>query len=191
MRRIRTTQTAVTIAALGVFALGPVGCDGSVIDPTDSVQSSSSLTTEQAGEVRASNSVASSSAQLGAIKAVLSEFHGALNASDYQAIKTIWTENATLSAFGQTATGPTQIADFFATSGPFVNGWAALAPTYKTEVDIKGNTAEYAFECVYVPDTGNLAGQTVVAHLNASGTLRKVGDQWLFDSFVGGVGPLP
>lgn len=191
MNRIRTMQTAVVIVALGAFTLGPVGCDGSVSDPADLAQSSSSLTADQAGEVQAPNSVASASAQLGAIKAVLSEFHGALNASDYQAIKAIWTENATLSAFGQTATGPTEIADFFATSGPFVNGWAALAPTYKTEVEIKGNTATYAFECVYVPDTGNLAGQAVVAHLNASGTLRKVGDRWLFDSFTGGVGPLP
>lgn len=143
------------------------------------------------GAMQATNSVASSSAQLGAINAVLSAFHGALSASDYEALKAIWTQDATLSAFGQTATGPTEIADFFATSGPFVNGWAALAPRYKTEVDITGNTATCAFECVYVPDTGSLAGQTVVAHLNASGTLRKVGDEWLFDSFTGGVGPLP
>lgn len=191
MRRIRTTQTAMVIAAIGAFAFGPIGCDGSVSDPVEAAPSMTSVAEEPAGEVQARSTVASSSAQLGVIKSVLSAFHGALNASDYQAIRAIWTEDATLSAFGQTASGPTEIADFFATSGPFVNGWAALAPTYETEVEIKGNTATYAFECVYVPDTGNLAGQTVVAHLNASGTLRKVGDRWLFDSFVGGVGPLP
>lgn len=191
MSRIKTYQSALIIVALGAFALGPVGCDGSVSAPAEAVQPSTSLTESDAGAMQATNSVASSSAQLGAIKSVLSAFHGALNASDYAAIKAIWTEDATLSAFGQTATGPTEIADFFATSGPFVNGWAALAPSYKTEVEITGNTATYAFECVYVPDTGNLAGQAVVAHLNASGTLRKVGDRWLFDSFTGGVGPLP
>lgn len=188
MNRIRTLRAVAIVAALGALTLGPVACDGSAAESTGPM---SSHTMEHAAEARGPGSVASSNAQLGAIKSVLSEFHGALNASDYEAIKAIWTEDATLSAFGQTATGPTGIADFFATSGPFVNGWAALAPTYKTEVEVHGNTATYAFECVYVPDAGNLAGQAVVAHLNASGTLRKVGDRWLFDSFTGGVGPLP
>lgn len=51
-------------------------------------------------------------------------------------------------------------------------------------------TADYQFECVYVEESGNLIGNTVQAHLNTTGTMRKVGDQWLFQTFVAGGGSL-
>lgn len=177
------------LAAAGVLALGAVACDSSMVDPVSGAPSHT-VTARAPGAPDAGNRVASSSAQLGAIHAVLSAFHGALNASDYEAISAIFAEDATLTVGAVEASGRTAVADFFATSGPFVNGWAALAPSYKTQVEITGNSATYAFECVYVPDTGNLAGQTVVAHLAAQGTLTKVGDRWLFQTFTGSVGPL-
>lgn len=183
-------RAVLALAAIGAFAVSLEACSDVATDPADREVAASSEVAD-AGAPDGPNSVAYQSAQRAAIDAVLSAFHGALNESDYDAIRALWSEDASLAALGQTATGPTEIADFFATSPPFVNGWAALAPTYNTRVEIHGNTATYGFECVYVPDTGNLAGQTVVAHLNASGTLRKVGDRWLFESFVGGVGPLP
>lgn len=189
MNRTTAYPVALTVMAF-VLALGPVACDETATEPGRSGFTARAETLGAQGAV-GPNSVKWQNAQRGAIDAVLSAFHGALNASDYDAIRSIFTEDASLAALGQTATGPTEIADFFATSPPFVNGWAALAPTYNTRVEIHGNTATYGFECVYVPDTGNLAGQAVVAHLNASGTLRKVGDRWLFASFTGGAGPLP
>lgn len=134
--------------------------------------------------------LAGSNAHLGALYQLQGAFHGALNASDYDAVKALWAEDATVIAMGNTYTGPDEIAGFFSTSGPFVNGWASLAPSYKSEFEIHGNTATYGFECIYVEDAANLTGNAVQAHLNATGTMRKVGDRWLFQTFVAGAGSL-
>lgn len=149
---------------------------------------------ERAAYAEASTaSVSNTNTQLAAIQELQSAFHGALHDSDEAAILSLWTDDATLQVGPTSATGPADIAAFFEASPPFVNGWAALAPTYKSRVSIQGNRAEYAFECVYVsePADGVLTGNSVVAHLNATGVMRKVGDRWLFESFVGGAGPLP
>lgn len=148
---------------------------------------------EVQADLNGSYSVSNSNAQLGAIHELQSAFHGALHDSDHDAILALWTDDATLQVGSTSATGPREIADFFRSSPPFVNGWAALAPTYNARIEIHGNRAEFGFECVYVaePPSGVLTGNSVVAHLNATGVMRKVGDRWLFESFVGGVGPLP
>lgn len=136
-------------------------------------------------------SLTGTNAQLAAIHELQSAFHGALRNADSEAILSLWTEDATLQVGPNSATGPVAIAGFFESSPPFVNGWAALAPTYKTQVEIHGNRAEYGFECVYVEESSNLTGNEVMAHLNATGTMRKVGNRWLFETFQGGAGALP
>lgn len=173
----------VVVASFAIF----VACD-SAGDPVAEAYGGSASPVEMSASL---TSVTDVSAQHAAIHDLISAFHGALNAQDYDAIFALWAEDATATAFGNTYVGNVAIADFFETSGPFVNGWAALAPGYKTQVTVRGNTATFAFECVYLPETGNLTGQAVVAHLNASGTLRKVGERWLFEEFIGGIGPLP
>lgn len=178
------TQVALT-ALVGTLLL--IGCD-------DTDTTSVLAPDEVAAQPHASfNSVTNTNAQLAAIHELQSAFHGALRDSDSEAIGSLWTDDATLQVGPTSATGPAAIAAFFEASPPFVNGWAALAPTYKTRVTIHGNRAEFGFECVYVaePSDGVLAGNAVVAHLNATGVMRKVGDRWLFESFVGGAGPLP
>lgn len=144
-------------------------------------------------DLNASNSLSNANAQLAAIHELQSAFHGALHDSDYEAILALWTDDATLQVGPTSATGPQEIAEFFRSSPPFKNGWAALAPTYNTRIEVDGNRAEFGFECVYVaePPSGVLTGNPVTAHLHATGFMRKVGDRWLFESFVGGAGPLP
>jgi len=180
---------------LVLFALTPlVACDSSLSEPG---RATGPEYPAAAAPVAAGNALAKSNAQIAAIHELQSAFHGALRNSDYSAMHALWASDATAiaGAIGCTpdepCTGPDAIADAFATSGPFVNGWAALAPTYKTRVEINGGTAEFGFECVYVAESGNLGGQVVIAHLNATGTMRQVRGQWLFQSFVGGVGPIP
>lgn len=176
--------TAAGPTALLVIALALSACDGAVFEPVGA-------STLAENEIRAGNRLSDVNAQVAAIHELQSAFHGALRNSDSDAIRSLWTDDATLRVGATFASGPASIAAFFESSPPFVNGWAALAPTYKTRVEIHGNRADYAFECVYVAETGNLAGQTVLAHLNATGSMRKVGDRWLFEHFQGGVGPLP
>lgn len=139
-------------------------------------------------------SVTNSSAHLGAIYELQSAFHGAIRNSDAEAFGSLWTDDATLQAGGSTFSGPSEIVEFIQSAAPFVNGWASLASTYKTQIEIHGHRADYAFECIEVEEveeTGNLVGNEVLAHLNGTGTMRKVGNRWLFETFQSGVGPLP
>lgn len=183
-------RIAVSVAVVTSFPL-VAACDSGVADPGAAPAPTAETSAAAVPFSSPMTSVIGVSAQHAAIHDLISAFHGALNAQDYEAMFALWAEEATATAFGNTYEGPVAITDFFETSGPFVNGWAALAPSYRTRIEVRGNRATFAFECVYVPDTGNLTGQSVVAHLNASGTLRKVGNRWLFEEFVGGIGPLP
>lgn len=137
----------------------------------------------------AANVLPGVNAQLAALQELQSAFHGAIRNQDDDLLRSLWTEDATFEAGIGSATGPAAIADLIAGSG--VYGMASLAPSYKTQFEIHGNTAEFAFECVLLPETGNLTGQEVVGHVNATGTMRKVGKRWLFSELQGGVGPLP
>lgn len=177
-----TSLLSAAVAAVVLAALA--GCDDAVLQPLDG------SAIGEPPSASASNSLSSANAQLAAIQALQSAFHGAIRNSDYDAMLALWTEDAVLMSGGVTSVGPQEIADFIAEAPPFVNGWASLAPTYKTTIEVHGNTAEFAFECVFVAETGNLAGETVLAHLNGTGTMRKVGDRWLFAEFQGGAGPL-
>lgn len=61
--------------------------------------------------------------------------------------------NRQVAPLGQDAEGWEAIMAFFEGSPPWDKGLPALAPTYKTVIEISGKRAEFEFECVYVPDT--------------------------------------
>lgn len=175
-----------------LIALSLVACEPSVTtDLTAPSEPSSSMMPGMLAVATDAAALTRTNTQIAAIHDLQSAFHAAIHDSDRGAMHALWTEDATVNALGASVSGPNAIADFFEATAPFQNGWAALAPTYKTKVTIHGNRAEFAFECVYVPDTGLLAGQSVTAHLNATGIMRKVGNRWLFERFVGAPGPLP
>lgn len=136
-------------------------------------------------------SVAQVNTQVAALYELQSAFHEAIRNSDSELMHSLWTDDATVVTGAGSASGPDDITELIEGVGPFVNGWASLAPSYKTHFEIKGNRAEYGFECIYAEETGDLTGNEVLAHLNATGTMRKVGNRWLFEHFEGGVGPLP
>jgi ketosteroid isomerase-like protein len=178
-----STRHLVTVVAL----MGLAGCGDSTLAGTEVDFASPQLSPAAPA---AMNAGTRENAQLARLHSLQAAFHGALNSQDLEAFRSLWTEDATVTAGGNTFTGPDEIAAFVSNSGPFVNGWASLAPAYKTEFEIHGNTANFQFECVYVEESGNLTGSPVEAHLNATGTMRKVGDEWLFQTFVAGAGSL-
>ncbi len=175
-------RTRIALMAL-IGMLVMVACENS--------ETTGVLTPEQGiGHSKTSaTSVSNANAQLAAMHELQSAFHGAIRDEDDDLLRSLWTEDATFTAGIGSAEGPEAIADLIASSP--VYGLASLAPSYKTRFEIHGNTAGFAFECVLVPEAGNLTGEEVVAHVNATGVMRKVGDRWAFESFVGGVGPLP
>lgn len=178
-RRLLGTLTV----SLGLAACG----DSPVVEPEPGVTAGAAQGAVTRAEARPAN------AQMTQLHALPSAFHGALNAGDKEAIRALWAPDAEVwaAAVGcDPCTGPDEIADAIAQSGPFLNGWASLTVSYRARTERHGNLAEFGFECIFVEDGNDLTGSPVLAHLNATGTMRKVDGHWLFQSFQSGAGAL-
>lgn len=138
-----------------------------------------------------------------ALQQLQTDFHGAGTLGDYELMHSLWAEDAVVMAAGQVFVGPDDIADFFS-SGPNWGTAASLAPTYKTNWDVQGNTASIQFECILV-NTGGLdplttplstipfGGQNpdveIVQHSTATCTAVREQGRWVFQTFSGSAGP--
>jgi hypothetical protein len=63
-----------------------------------------------------------------------------------------------------------------------------LAPAFKTEFDIHGNTADIYFECHYADPSAT--PYVLKSDLSATGTVKKVNGTWLFGNIVAASAPL-
>jgi len=139
-----------------------------------------------------------------ALRDLQSAFHEAVTLGDYDLMRSLWAENAVFSNPSLTITGPTAIADFFASS----SGWGkvvSLTPSYKATFDIRDNQVAFAFECIVVDVSGldplttplssipfgsQNPSAEIVQHSNATCTAVWEGGAWLIQSFTGGGGAL-
>ena len=94
------------------------------------------------------------------------------------------------------ALGSLTLCDFFANhAGSFVLGrdWVSLAPSFKTAIDVHGNTADLYFECHYfdVPTGTKQSDVSYGLRGNPStGQARKGHGQWLLSYAIVGFPPL-
>jgi hypothetical protein len=137
-----------------------------------------------------------------ALQQLQSDFHEAGVLGDYDMMRSLWTDDATFTNPGGTIEGGDAIVAFFASS-PLWGEQVALSPSYKTEYDIQGSRAEFVFECVLVSVSGEDAltmslvdpsGRQdevaeIVQHTQATGTLVRQGNRWLFQEFTGSLMP--
>jgi hypothetical protein len=132
------------------------------------------------------------------------DFHAASTLGDQTLMESIWAEDGVFSNPAMTINGRSAIVAFFMSSP----GWgvtASLVPSYKTVMDIQGNTATMHFECVILTVGGNdpltvpfstipFGSQNpaveVVQHSNASITAVKRGNRWYIHTFNGGAGAI-
>jgi hypothetical protein len=88
----------------------------------------------------------------------------------------LWAEDATLVVNGTTNfVGRDAIMTFFANGALFNNNWVGLTPSFRTKVEIHGNTAEVYLECMFVNEDG-----LIVFPRAFHGTIRKSCGKWLF-----------
>jgi hypothetical protein len=139
-----------------------------------------------------------------AVRQLQSDFHEATALGDYALLLGLWAEDAVFSNPAVTIVGRREIADWFAAGAGF-GGMISMAPTYKSTYDVHGNRAEYAFECVIanpsgldplttplssIPFGAQNPSVEIVQHSNASGTMVRRGNRWVFLTFNGAAGPI-
>ncbi|MDA0353191.1 MAG: hypothetical protein O3A10_13395 [Chloroflexi bacterium] len=105
---------------------------------------------------------------------------------------TLWTNDAPLTLGPNTfvgkgepgtascAPGAGTLCDFFTNvAPPFQNRWISLSPSYKTEIEVHGNTASLDFQCLYFDEAWAPA-----ARLAVDSTATRVRGDWKFSSAV-------
>ena len=115
--------------------------------------------------------------------------HAASHGGDIDAMMALWAEDGSITVGGVLYNGKAAVRDFFANhSGAFKNNWVSLAPAFKTEFDIHGNTADIYFECHYADPSAT--PYVLRSDLSATGTVKKVNGTWLFWNIVAAAAPL-
>ena len=117
--------------------------------------------------------------QVAEILQLLADFHGALSyGGNITAMMSLWTEDSSITLNGVTHFGKDAERAFFLSGGYFKNTWVSLAPEYKTQITVHGNTAEATTQCVAIDLTVTPMVVRSVIQVNAS--IVKRDGKWLF-----------
>ena len=115
--------------------------------------------------------------------------HAASHGGDIDAMMALWADDSSITVGGVLYSGKDAVRDFFANhSGAFKHNWVSLAPAFKTEFNIHGNTADIYFECHYADPS--VTPYVLKSDISATGNVRKVNGTWLFWNIVAGSAPL-
>jgi ketosteroid isomerase-like protein len=130
--------------------------------------------------------VSHGSEQIGEIYELQAAFHRAKSHQDIDLMASLWAEDCTFNNAGTIYRGRDAVRAFFLTTGSWSHQRISFVPSFKDQIEVNGDTAFLYFECHDV----DLSSGTVVTHLFNAGTIRKVGDHWLFQDMHGGLAPL-
>ena len=97
-------------------------------------------------------------------------FHAAASyGGDIDAMMQLWADDGSLTVGDVVYSAKDGVRDFFANhSGAFKHDWVSLAPAFKTQFDIHGNTADIYFECHYADPS--VTPYVLRSDLSATGT---------------------
>ncbi|SRR5712692_3166111 len=146
------------------------------------------------GKMNATADAASQeSAQLGEIYRLQAAFHRAKTTQAIELMMSLWADGATFNMQGDANSpyvGTERLRAFWLGSGSFKNRRFSLVPSYKTQIHVTGDTATLYFECHDVGDY-DLPTRAIASDSFLSGTLRRIGGEWLFwDMTAGKSSPL-
>ena len=119
--------------------------------------------------------------QVADLDELAADFHGALSyGGNITAMMSLWADNSSITLNGTAHVGKPAVQAFFQGSGYFLNNWVSLAPEYKTQITIHGNTAEISTQCVAIDL--NASPMVVKSVIQVNATCEKIRGQWLFTS---------
>lgn len=149
-------------------------------------------------EAQASGVTGPESTQVAEIYELQAAFHEAKTTQNLDLMMSLWARDATFTnrSTGTTYVGFDSIKSFWQGSGSFTHHRFSLVPSYKTKIEVHGDTAFLYFEC---HDVGNFATsgfgdpsvKTIINDTFLAGTLRNVAGTWVFwDMTAGPSSPL-
>jgi hypothetical protein len=120
-------------------------------------------------------------AQVAELDQLLADFHGDLSyGGNLTAMMSLWAQNSSLTFNGTANNGKAAVQTFFANGGPFHNNWVSLAPEYKTQITVHGDTADFITQCVFIDLS--VTPNPVKSVVEVTGTAVKFGGNWIFKS---------
>jgi ketosteroid isomerase-like protein len=142
---------------------------------------------------RLAGGISGPESQVGRIYQLQAAFHRAKTTQDLDLMMSLWADDATFNnkSTGTIYAGCDQIKSFWQSSGSFTHHRFSLVPSYKTTIEVRGHEAFLYFECHDIGDfaSGNfndLAVKTIVNDTYLAGTLRNIGDSWVFWNMTAG-----
>jgi len=124
---------------------------------------------------------------LGGIYRLQAAFHRAKTTQDIDLMMSLWHPDAALTVQGDLNSpySGDRLRSFWLGSGSFTHRRFSLVPSFKIQIDARGNRAFLYFEC---HDVGNfdLADRAIAADTFLAGRIARVEDRWLFVEMTAG-----
>lgn len=165
--KLLTIAGLALIAGLVVHAAGPAGSARSPLKP---------------------QVVEPENTQVAEIYELQAAFHRAKTTQDIELMMSLWDVNGVLTVQGNPNSpfvGADQLRSFWETSGSFTHHRFSLVPSFKTQINVRGDEASLYFECHDVGDF-DLPSRTIASDTFLAGTLRNVGGKWVFSNMTAG-----
>ena len=146
------------------------------------------LLTARAGEFPGSQVSGPESVQVGLIYELQAAFHRAKTTQDIDLMMALWADDGVLNVQGNANSpfvGSDQLRAFWAGSGSFTHRRFSLVPSFKTQIQVTGDTAWLYFECHDVANY-DLSTRSIVNDTFLAGTLQKNATVWQFKEMTAG-----
>jgi hypothetical protein len=173
LKKAGFTTGLATLACAGLLALGNVALVPSVY--------AGGPPSEKENKVWGDIVQVLQNAQVAELDQLAANFHGALSyGGNITAMMNLWADNSSITLNGTAHVGKPAVQAFFQGNGYFLNNWVSLAPEYKTQITVHGNTATISTQCVAVD--WSVSPMVVKGVIQVNATCEKIRGQWLFTS---------
>jgi ketosteroid isomerase-like protein len=128
------------------------------------------------------------SVQVAEIYQLQAAFHRAKTTQDLDLMMSLWAPDGALTVQGDPNspyTGAAALRAFWQNSGSFTHRRFSLVPSFKTQIDVRGNQAWLYFECHDIGDY-DLASRFIASDTFLAGTVRHLGGTWVFADMTAG-----
>jgi len=127
------------------------------------------------------------SVQVAEIYQLQAAFHRAKTNQDLDLMMSLWAPDGTLTVQGDPNspyTGTAALRAFWQSSGSFTHRRFSLVPSFKTQIDVRGNQA-WLFECHDIGDY-DLASRFIASDTFLAGTVCNLAGNWVFYDMTAG-----